>query len=113
MIPGGPPDMGEHQAADSVAAGGLGHRRHVQVAADPAGEPDRPLPAGGLGEHQPGAARPGRELQELRRPHHRPLGRLDQVAEGRMAGVDHRPGVDPQLSPLEAPGAKAQAPLGG
>jgi hypothetical protein len=63
----GPPDVGEHQAADPVAAGGLGHRRHVQVATDLAGEPDRPLRAGSLGEQQPDPVRPGGELEELRR----------------------------------------------
>jgi hypothetical protein len=30
-----------------------------------------------------------------------------------MAGVDHRPGIDPQLTPLEAPGLRVKAPLGG
>ena len=50
--------MGEDQAADPVAAGGLGHSQHMEVAADPADEPDRPLPAGGLGEHQPSPVRP-------------------------------------------------------
>jgi hypothetical protein len=30
-----------------------------------------------------------------------------------MAGVDHRTGIDPQLTPLEAPGVRVQAPLGG
>jgi hypothetical protein len=29
-----------------------------------------------------------------------------------MAGVDHRAGIDPQLTPLEAPGVRAQASLG-
>jgi hypothetical protein len=67
--------MGEQQAADSVTAGGLG-------------------------EHQLDPGPPAGELEELRRPHHRPLGGLDPVAEDRMAGVDHRPGVDPQLGPL-------------
>jgi hypothetical protein len=42
---GGPPDVGEHQAADPVAAGGLGHRRHMQVATDP--------PANRIGRSQP------------------------------------------------------------
>ena len=66
-----------------------------------------------LGEHQVGARRPGRELQEFRRPRGTRAAGPDEVAVGRMGRVDHRPRRDHE--PVGAVGAdrRAQAVRGG
>lgn len=81
---------GEHQPSYTRATGRDGDVAHAGVAADAAGEPDRPVPSRRVGEHQIRVGRPVRELPELRRPGGTMRRRLDQVAGGRVRSMPYR-----------------------
>lgn len=104
-----PVDGARRLVRRNTPLGRLGDMHQVQVPTDPAGEADGPIPARGLGKHQVGPLRPGWELPELWRPDHRPTGRLELVAEGRVASVDDRARLDRQLPPMEATDGAGQA----
>jgi len=82
--------VSEHQAPDVLAACLLGDGERGRVAPSTVSEPDRTSPARRVGEHKVRARGPARELQELGCPHDPPACRLDDIAEGRMRGVDFR-----------------------
>jgi hypothetical protein len=91
------PDVREYQPLDLVLASLPGdfQRRHVSPGA--AGEADRPVPAGRVGEHEIRSGGPGGEQPELRCPHRRRRREAQQVAPRRVTGMDYRMRLDHQV----------------
>jgi hypothetical protein len=102
--------VGEHEPQNAVPGGPLGYLKCGSVPARALGDADGP-------RHPPprrtSGRRPGRELQEFRRPRGTRAAGPDEVAVGRMGHVDHRPRRDHE--PVGAVGADrgAQAVRGG
>jgi hypothetical protein len=81
--------MGEDQSGDPAPAGFLGDVERRHVAADSAGEADRPGPARGIGEHEVSSGGPAGKRPELWCPDSRHSRQTQQITPGRVAGVRH------------------------
>src|SRR5919109_453809 len=97
----GPAEMSEDEPSNTAAASLLRDLEQRGMSADATCEPDRPLPAGSLREHQVDTIGPVRKAEEFWSPGDPLAIGLDEVAEGRVRGVDHRARPDAEAFSLE------------